>query len=386
MSADQQRQMQELQHQMARLQTEIDETKQREKQNPTPDFINEPLENNVPIDPENFKEMHAFMFDEPEVYGKWRQRQQQLNTDNFNKWRRKFNAHVEKNRMADHKKFLAESPYREQDLIAAWGLKDRPLKKLPSIATNKPRSKPVRTKQAPCKSKHVERKQTLSESDDDEPLAAVARMKPSTRSTHLPGFAPASCHTGGQCSGGYPAAPPQQEPRYPRGGDFDGDVFPGGSAGAGGLMGPDHDAFGSGMGGRFPGLPCGPGQMPPGVPPGARFDPFGPGVPMPCRGTGTMRGQPVRWASKSKHVENKQTLSDSDDDTPLAKFLRQNKKKMSDAAPSKTDFPQVVFPHDIKNDEQSGSSQQQFVELYNMFKIQQQKIEELEKTIDYDKI
>jgi len=236
MSADQQRQMQELQHQMARLQTEIDETKQREKQKPTPDFINEPLENNVPIDPENFKEMHAFMFDEPEVYGKWRRRQQELNTDNFTAWRRKFNAHIQKN-MADHEKFLAESPYREQDLVAAWGWHDRPLKKLPSIATNQPRCKTVRKKQAPCKSKHVERKQTLSESDDDE---------------------------------------------------------------------------------------------------------------------------------------------------PLARFLRQ--KWMPDSAPSKTDFPQVVFPHDIKNDEQSGSSQQQFVELYNMFKIQQQKIEELEKKIDYDKI
>lgn len=228
MSADQQRQMQELQHQMARLQTEIEETKQREKkiQNPTPDFINEPLENNVPIDPENFKEMHAFMFDEPEVYGKWRQRQQELNTDNFTAWRRKFNAHIKKN-MTDHRKFFAESPYQDRDLIAAWGWHDGPLKKLPSIATNQPRS---------------------------------------------------------------------------------------------------------------------------------------------------------------KHVERKQTLSESDDDQPLAEFLRQNKKKMSDAAPSKTDFPQVVFPHDIKNDEQYGSSQQQFVELYNMFKIQQQKIEELEKKIDYDKI
>ena len=135
MSADQQRQMQELQHQMARLQTEIDETKQREKQNPTSDFINEPLENNVPIDPDNFKEMHAFMFDEPEVYGKWRERQQQLNTDNFNAWRRKFNAHIKKNRMTDHKKFLAESPYREQDLVAAWGWYGCPLKKLPRIAS-----------------------------------------------------------------------------------------------------------------------------------------------------------------------------------------------------------------------------------------------------------
>lgn len=56
MSADQQRQMQELQHQMARLQTEIEETKQREKtekafkekasheQNPNLDFMKEYLE------------------------------------------------------------------------------------------------------------------------------------------------------------------------------------------------------------------------------------------------------------------------------------------------------------------------------------------------------
>lgn len=136
MSADQQRQMQELQLQMARLQTEIEETKQREKQNPTPDFINEPLENNVPIDPENFKEMHAFMFDEPEVYGKWRQRQQELNTDNFTAWRRKFNAHIKKN-MTDHRKFFAESPYQDRDLIAAWGW-DGPLKKLPVLLKKLP--------------------------------------------------------------------------------------------------------------------------------------------------------------------------------------------------------------------------------------------------------
>ena len=122
MSADQQRQMQELQHQMARLQTEIDETKQREKQNPTPDFINEPLENNVPIDPENFKEMHAFMFDEPEVYGKWRQRQQQLNTDNFNAWIRKFNAHIKKNRKADHKKIPCRKSLPRTRLGRSLGL------------------------------------------------------------------------------------------------------------------------------------------------------------------------------------------------------------------------------------------------------------------------
>ena len=154
MSADQQRQMQELQHQMERLQAEIEETKQREKkiqkQNPTPDFINEPLENKVPIDPENFKEMHAFMFDEPEVYGKWRERQNNLNTDNFNEWIRKFNAYIKKN-MTDHSKFFAESPYRDQDLVAAWGWHNRPLKKLPSIETNTISSKMVYSKQAPSK-------------------------------------------------------------------------------------------------------------------------------------------------------------------------------------------------------------------------------------------
>ena len=71
-------------------------------------------------------------------------------------------------------------------------------------------------------------------------------------------------------------------------GDFEGDLLPGGGAGAGGLLGPEHPMFGGGGSGfddprpgpRFgPGL--GPGTLPPGVPPGARFDPYGPGVPVP---------------------------------------------------------------------------------------------------------
>lgn len=238
MSADQQRQMQELQHQMARLQTDIEETKQREKkiqkQNPTPDFINEPLENNEPIDPDNFKEMHAFMFDEPEVYGKWRERQQQLNTDNFNVWRRKFNAYIRKN-MTDHRKFFAESPYRDQDLVAAWGWHNQPLKKLPSIETNTISSKMV-SKQAPSKQ-------------------APSKQAPSKQ------------------------APSKQAPGF--------------------------------------------------------------------------------WQVRAPSKQTIPTIV----------------------------FPQAVFPSDItNNDEQPGTSHPQYVQLYNMFQIQQKKIEELEKRIDYDKI
>lgn len=67
----------------------------------------------------------------------------------------------------------------------------------------------------------------------------------------------------------------------PRRGDFSGDLFPNfsdpfggfGSSdqGSGMLMGPGHPAF---TGGPHP-------MVPPGVPPGARFDPYGPFVPSP---------------------------------------------------------------------------------------------------------
>jgi len=80
--------------------------------------------------------------------------------------------------------------------------------------------------------------------------------------------------------------------RFP-GGDFRGDLMPGGSAGSGDfsrdpifsqgrypgagdggmLMGPGHPMFTGGPGQQF---------LPPGVPPGARFDPFTPFTPSPA--------------------------------------------------------------------------------------------------------
>jgi hypothetical protein len=97
------------------------------------------------------------------------------------------------------------------------------------------------------------------------------------------------------------------------GGGFGGAFGPGG----GSLVGPEHPLFGGGGGvGGYPGVPGygGPGRggLPPGVPPGARFDPFGPpgvgtgipdgggrgrggvppGVPQPPRGTGSVPGLP----------------------------------------------------------------------------------------------
>jgi len=97
------------------------------------------------------------------------------------------------------------------------------------------------------------------------------------------------------------------------GGGFGGAFGPGG----GSLVGPEHPLFGGGGGvGGYPGVPGygGPGRggLPPGVPPGARFDPFGPpgvgtgipdgggrgrgglpqGVPQPSRGTGSVPGLP----------------------------------------------------------------------------------------------
>ncbi len=105
-----------------------------------------------------------------------------------------------------------------------------------------------------------------------------------------------------------------------RAGDFEGDLVPGGGGlgahpglliggggggggmggfpgGAGGLVGPDHPIFGGGGGtgrfgpGGFPGGLGGPGvgPLPAGVPPGARFDPFGPGVAL-RGGRGGARG------------------------------------------------------------------------------------------------
>jgi len=79
------------------------------------------------------------------------------------------------------------------------------------------------------------------------------------------------------------------------GGHFGGDLIPGGGFGGqgGSLLGPGHPLFNGGdyFGGDVNGGK-GRGGRPPGVPPGARFDPFGPGVPgfPPARGGG--RGGP----------------------------------------------------------------------------------------------
>eukprot|EP00940_MAST-03C_sp_MAST-3C-sp2_P002965 g2965.t1 len=79
------------------------------------------------------------------------------------------------------------------------------------------------------------------------------------------------------------------------GGDFDRDRLPhfggglggGGIGGGGSLMGPNHPMFGVRQGGR---VPRGPGRLP-----GARFDPYGPGVPRPNRPRrgGNMSGGPT---------------------------------------------------------------------------------------------
>ena len=64
-------------------------------------------------------------------------------------------------------------------------------------------------------------------------------------------------------------------------------LMPGGFARRGGmLVGPDHPVFGGPRGGFDDGC------TPPGVPPGARFDPYGPPLPPPRRGGGAVGG---RW-------------------------------------------------------------------------------------------
>lgn len=69
--------------------------------------------------------------------------------------------------------------------------------------------------------------------------------------------------------GGSDAFPGPGAGMYPPRGDF--------GSGGGSLVGPDHPLFAGRIGGQQPGFP---GALPPGAPPGARFDPYGPpGVP-----------------------------------------------------------------------------------------------------------
>lgn len=69
--------------------------------------------------------------------------------------------------------------------------------------------------------------------------------------------------------GGNDAFPGTGAGMYPPRGDF--------GSGGGSIVGPDHPLFTGRIGGQQPGFP---GALPPGVPPGARFDPYGPpGVP-----------------------------------------------------------------------------------------------------------
>jgi len=83
------------------------------------------------------------------------------------------------------------------------------------------------------------------------------------------------------------------EPRN-NGGDFDGDLYPslGNSGfgnpftnpGGGMLMGPGHPSFHNGISSGF---------IPPGVPPGARFDPYGPFVPPNSNKNSNSKNKPL---------------------------------------------------------------------------------------------
>ena len=61
--------------------------------------------------------------------------------------------------------------------------------------------------------------------------------------------------------------------------------------GGGSLVGPNHPMFNGRNNMQDPRFGGGRGQVPPGVPPGARFDPFGPGVPRPRRFPQNGRGR-----------------------------------------------------------------------------------------------
>ncbi len=92
---------------------------------------------------------------------------------------------------------------------------------------------------------------------------------------------------------------------------FDDDLNPFGSGQGGSLLGPGHPGFGGGGAGGMPrrggggGGRFGGGGMMPGVPPGARFDPFGPGVPGSGgggRGGGGRGGHPGMGGPTPDHL------------------------------------------------------------------------------------
>lgn len=128
------------------------------------------------------------------------------------------------------------------------------------------------------------------------PLASAFQVREEVSPTTAPASSAGAASAGAATTGPREAAA-RADPAYGRSG-FEVDLGPtsGGFApgmapppGAGSLVGPDHPLF-HGRGG-----PPGPGWdgLPPGVPPGARFDPFGPGVPgpgVPGPGRGLPRG------------------------------------------------------------------------------------------------
>ena len=109
-------------------------------------------------------------------------------------------------------------------------------------------------------------------------------------------------------------------------GDFDRDLRPhfgggmmgggpsfgiGGGGGGGSLMGPDHPMFRGGDG--RPGYPS---SLPTGVPPGARFDPYGPGVGVPPRRGGGRGGTRPTPGPTPDHLPPPRFDGGGDDDDP----------------------------------------------------------------------
>lgn len=127
------------------------------------------------------------------------------------------------------------------------------------------------------------------EDDERDPLRIGGPMRPGMGPYGIPGV-------GGIGGGRSPFDLGHDDllaPGLPRGFGGVGGGIGGGEMG-GNLMGPRHPAFaggGGGVGGVF-GPRNGQGRRPPGVPPGARFDPYGPPVPTPDHDGGSRDRQP----------------------------------------------------------------------------------------------